>query len=410
MNKFYNQIMIFFSLLFFPAFVTGVFLPNLVIFLIILSTIIFKFEDLKKLVLNNLKLVKFFIAFYLVIIFSSILSNNKIHSLESSLLYFAYLLFVFSLTIFFLNKKKNSIVFFSFGLITFLIICLDATFEIIFGYNTLGFSSISGRLAGLFNDRWVIGSYLVRFLPILLGIFFININYFSKFQKILISLIFFYSSFIIVFSGERVAYLLLLLFIALMFIFLIFKLRSKLILFLILFLSFMLFIIPLLISEKTSNRLKSNIISNITQLDPETNQYFALYSTSLKLFQSSPIIGIGPNNFRNDCKLDKAMISNFSCSSHPHHTYLQALAELGIIGFAFIFSTFLFFVKKTYKAILTRKFDFYLLGFFSINCAFILNLWPFIPSGNFFNSWLGYFYFLPLSFYLLYKDNKDGGI
>ena len=42
-------------------------------------------------------------------------------------------------------------------------------------------------------------------------------------------------------------------------------------------------------------------------------------------------------------------------------------------------------------------------GKVAIISTFILNLWPFIPTGNFFSSWMGFIYFLPLSLYLIYK-------
>ena len=206
-RKLYNSTLILLLFLFFPAFV-GVFLPNLITFLIIITTLVLKFNDIKKLFIEYSKLSYYFSFFYILIFLSSIFSNHVIHSLESSLLYFAYILFVFSLIIFFRNREKNFIIFLYFGIISFFLISIDAIYEIINGSNVLGYSSIDGRIAGMFNDRWVIGSYLVRF-TVLLGIFF-------KF-KISPNTGFFYFFFFWLkfnnycISGERVAYLLLLL-------------------------------------------------------------------------------------------------------------------------------------------------------------------------------------------------------
>ena len=36
-----------------------------------------------------------------------------------------------------------------------------------------------------------------------------------------------------------------------------------------------------------------------------------------------------------------------------------------------------------------------------------INLWPFIPSGNFFNNWLSILYFYPVGFYLYFKHQND---
>ena len=33
-----------------------------------------------------------------------------------------------------------------------------------------------------------------------------------------------------------------------------------------------------------------------------------------------------------------------------------------------------------------------------------INLWPIIPTGNFFNNWLSMLYFIPISYYLF--ENK----
>ena len=35
--------------------------------------------------------------------------------------------------------------------------------------------------------------------------------------------------------------------------------------------------------------------------------------------------------------------------------------------------------------------------------AVFINLWPLIPTGNFFNNWLSMLYFIPISYYLFEK-------
>ena len=48
-------------------------------------------------------------------------------------------------------------------------------------------------------------------------------------------------------------------------------------------------------------------------------------------------------------------------------------------------------------------------GAIAVSAVFI-NLWPIIPSGNFFNNWLSMIYFYPIGFYLYfkYKNEKFG--
>ena len=97
---FYNCFSRFLLVLFPFSFVTGVFLPNLIVFILILITIFFKFEELKKTFTEFKKFVIYFFLFYILMLFSSIFSESIYHSLETSLLYFAYALYVFALIIF----------------------------------------------------------------------------------------------------------------------------------------------------------------------------------------------------------------------------------------------------------------------------------------------------------------------
>ena len=39
--------------------------------------------------------------------------------------------------------------------------------------------------------------------------------------------------------------------------------------------------------------------------------------------------------------------------------------------------------------------------------AIFINIWPLIPSGNFFNNWLSMLYFYPIGFYLYFKSVNE---
>ena len=48
------------------------------------------------------------------------------------------------------------------------------------------------------------------------------------------------------------------------------------------------------------------------------------------------------------------------------------------------------------------------LSFYLLNIGIIINLFPFIPSGNFFNNWLSLIMFYPLGFWLfINQENKS---
>ena len=66
------------------------------------------------------------------------------------------------------------------GLITFFVLCLDAFYEIYNGSNILNYSSVKGRLAGLFGDRWLLGRYLIYILPILVGMYYFEKDKFKN--------------------------------------------------------------------------------------------------------------------------------------------------------------------------------------------------------------------------------------
>jgi O-antigen ligase len=86
----------------------------------------------------------------------------------------------------------------------------------------------------------------------------------------------------------------------------------------------------------------------------------AHYKTAIKMFLDNKILGIGPNNFRKRCAEKKYETLAFddsgdditnSCTTHPHNTYFQLIAETGIIGFSlilFLFITLMIFVSKNF--------------------------------------------------------------
>jgi hypothetical protein len=129
------------------------------------------------------------------------------------------------------------------------------------------------------------------------------------------------------------------------------------------------------------------------------------------MFSDNKLFGQGTNMYRKICGDEKFIYNEFSCTTHPHNFYMQLLAENGIIGFSMIFIIFLIigrklfqnhfqikFYKKSQKNFLANQFI--LFGIF-------LNLWPIIPSGNFFGGWLSILIYLPAGFYLYLNNKKN---
>jgi O-antigen ligase len=89
------------------------------------------------------------------------------------------------------------------------------------------------------------------------------------------------------------------------------------------------------------------------------------------------------------------------CNTHPHHLFIQILAETGIVGFVFLLIFYLFIVKS----LCTRLLKFITIGknskdliIYAYYFSFFL---PLMPSGNFFNNYYSILLYLPLTFLIL---------
>ena len=117
------------------------------------------------------------------------------------------------------------------------------------------------------------------------------------------------------------------------------------------------------------------------------------------------MFGVGVKKFRKVCSEEKYNFSKWSCSNHPHNSYIQLLSETGLIGFSFMFSLLLFLVFKIFKHLLYK---FRSKEYFSnyqvfIISAIVISIWPLAPSGNIFNNWLSIIYYLSIPLLLLDK-------
>jgi O-antigen ligase len=89
------------------------------------------------------------------------------------------------------------------------------------------------------------------------------------------------------------------------------------------------------------------------------------------------------------------------CNTHPHHLFIQILAETGIVGFVFLLIFYLFIVKS----LCTRLLKFITIGKNSkdliIYAYYFVFFLPLMPSGNFFNNYYSILLYLPLTFLIL---------
>ena len=409
-----------------PVFlITGPLLTDASIVLIdiIFLYFLFKLKDFK--FLDNLYF-KYLIAFCLIITIRSLFvdqTNHLIVSLKSSGLYFRFIILIFA-TSYFLEKnddliKKFTLIF----LFTIGILILDAYIQFIFGRNLLGFEIINSiKLNGLFNDRGVLGSYLLRLLPLIFAVI-INQYGFKK-NETTLTIILAISMILIFISGSRSSFYLSILFLVLV-MFLFQELRKKIIILLIVS------TISVSILGNFNKKLDSmiyytlkdpveqilatpnNNVEKISFLNKKfyifTHIYQAHYFTAFNMFKDNKIFGQGNKMFRFLCKKKQFYVNYHSCSTHPHNFYIQLLAENGIIGFLFIFSIFICVAYLLLRELISRNIRkvkylnepslFILIGIF-------MNLWPIIPSGNFYNNWLSALIYLPIGFYFYFNKKE----
>mgnify|MGYP001273658521 CR=1 FL=1 len=390
--------------------VSGPLLTNLAVSLLAIYYIFILITNYSASRFLNHFIIKLILIFWLYCVVRSLLSENIYLSLEASLFYGRFIFF--SLGVAYLIQKNQKILeYLTYSLLfCLLILTLDGYLQFFTGTNILGYEKINPyRVSSFFKDELILGSFLARLMP--LAFFFIAIKSDKKTLFMIFALILLILQDVLIFlAGERAAFFYLVLS-SILIIFLVPNFRVARIatfiisIFLIYFITTNYDAIKVRMIDKTLRDL--GIGDNKKDFHIFTLEHELLYFSSIKMFKEKPIFGHGPKMFREVCKkynLDKG------CSTHPHNTYIQLLAELGIVGFLPIILLFFYIVF-----ILTRHFistimnyDKYILKdeeIFLLIC-FCITLWPIAPTANFFTSWINSIYYFPLGFYLYLNITK----
>ena len=389
--------------------VTGPFLSDLSISII---TILFVYISFKNKFFFYYKNIysKIFGVFFVILLITSIFSIDPFISFKKTIVFFRFWIFALAVWYIFGLKKKKLLDFLitSFS-IMFIILIIDGYIQFFFKENILGWQVQGSRVSSLFKDELILGSYLSRLLPIYFALLVYTKFSQKKYKYFLFFAIFVGIETLTFLSGERVAFF----FINASSIMLIFTMKNyKTFRIFSLITSVMLIILLINFYPKSTDRIFGKTLSQLgfekkIEKKIEKKYVFSIehqnhYVSSLRMFKDNKITGIGPRMFRYICPLEKYYIFE-GCSTHPHNTYVQLLTETGVIGFTFGLIIFLLIfisiIKHIFNKFLNNKIifsDFQL----CLLSAIMISIWPFVPTGGFFNNWLNIIYFFPVGLYL----------
>ena len=361
----------------------------------------------------------FFLLFNFYLVLVSLNSENTLISLKSSFFYFRFYLFAFAIWFIFDNYKITVKYFYYSICCAIVLIVLSAQYDLIiikdFFKNINPSQGELYRVSGFFGDELIMGGVLKSFFVIFLVLF----SYFNFFQKKIINIIsililLWIVSFTILISGERTSiftYLCFCLFAGLI-------LKKKIDLVKIILISSILMILLFLSFDKlreriigdtfkqiTNNELIEDSYGNKFKLNKDKFTYLSIHHdaharTAIKMFLAKPLIGHGPNNFRNICK--EYEYNQFSCTTHPHNIYLQLLSETGLIGACFLFFAVMYFILIIIKNFKKDKNSSLKILLIYLLIYFI----PFVPSGNFFNNAVNINFYLLIGIFLMLMDHS----
>ena len=390
--------------------ITGPFLSDLSISAISLIFLIKSYYNKKIRSYYKNTFFYFFLFFWIYLLINTLVTFQNIDSLRISFFYIRFIIFVVATWYLLdINKKIILYLFYSF-LFCFCILIFDGFYQFFFKVNILGWEINFNRISSFFGQELILGSYLSRLYPIFFATYILAIKFKKNLFLYIVILVFVLTETLVFLSGERSSFIFINL--SAIFIFIMAK-NFKGIRIVSICLSLLLIVMITQFDNSYKRRLIDNTIDQIGLNSNKINifsiQHQAHYLAAFKNFKDNPIFGIGVKNFRFVCK-DKKYNAAWACSTHPHNTYIQLLAETGIIGFIFIFTLFIYFLylcgKHLYFSFKKKIFLFKDSEIFLLS-SILISLWPLVPTGNFFNNWLCIIYALPCGILFWSLNNND---
>ena len=281
--------------------ISGPFLPDLFISCISFFFLIKILIDSKKYDLFKNNIFYFLIIFYFYININSFFSYKPTISFETSIPYIRLILFSFFLSYFlnsFFNLRKIIIISF---ILSYVVLLFDSLLQLFTGTNSLNYPILDNRISSLFGDKLIMGSFVSRTLPLIIGLLFLEK---FKHRFFLQVLIFFISGILVYLSAERLAFAYYVITLSL---FIFFIVNKKNFLFIIVaFIIFCLFLNFL--RPSSTQRIINHSINQFTEgkkISLFSYRHELHFATAYNIFKDNIYFGRGLKVFRLLCDNDK---------------------------------------------------------------------------------------------------------
>ena len=359
------------------------------------------------------KKVQLLFALYIYLIFNSFIALDFSNSFYRNFGFIRFIILFAAFNYFFLKFENFNKILIVWSVIL-IFITLDVYYESINGKNILGYGE-GTRIFSFFKDEPIVGGYVNSLYLLSIGFlfeFFDDKKNITKYIILLISIFFLIAIFM---TGERSNAIKALLGFIIFYLFIKnFSLKEKLTLSLI---TISLFFIIFINSEFLKYRYTGQFFKDLTKIELRSLNYFHIYTqfyrSGIEVFKKYPYFGAGNKNYgfetcygakKNEYKFNVPKNDHYLCSSHPHQTYFEFLAEHGFIGSIVILSIFFKLIFDLLRKISINRNKLQFASFIYILIVFI----PILPSGAFFSDYLLTLFFI--NFSLLFCVNKNSNL
>jgi O-antigen ligase len=129
-------------------------------------------------------------------------------------------------------------------------------------------------------------------------------------------------------------------------------------------------------------------ISFLNEIKNQDSAYNMVWRSGVEVFKASPIIGIGPDSYRQLCPAMVGDNAAVRCHTHPHNFVIQILAETGVVGLCFYLLFVGSMITVCWRAARRQKSDFLAIAGVVVPIAFFF---PLQSNNDFFGQWINIF-------------------